>query len=106
LASADPLAGRSAPSSHFKPENPTFPDFARGTSRAQRNNDMKHMLVAVFDNEAKAYDGFRSLQVLDERDVVAVIASRLITKNLDGSIRVANGYDVLPEATMGGTAVG
>ena len=67
---------------------------------------MKRMLVAVFDNEAKAYDGFRNLQVLDEEDVVAVIASRLIAKDLDGSIRVTNSYDVLPEATMGATAVG
>lgn len=79
---------------------------ARGTSRAQPNSDMKRMLVAVFDNEAKAFDGFRNLQVLDEEDVVAVIASRLIAKDLDGSIRVTNSYDVLPEGTMGGTAVG
>jgi len=67
---------------------------------------MKRMLVAVFDDEAKAYDGFRSLQALDEEDVVAVIASRLIAKDADGSIRVTNTFDVLPEATMGATAVG
>jgi uncharacterized membrane protein len=89
----------------------------RGTPRALGNDDelwevingsntMERMLVAVFESEAKAYDGSRALQALEGDGTIAVYASRVVTRHEDGTTTVARIEDPLPDATMGGTAIG
>jgi uncharacterized membrane protein len=67
---------------------------------------MERMLVAVFDSEAKAYDGSRALQSLEGDGTIAVYASRVVTKDEDGTTTVSRIEDPLPDATMGATAIG
>jgi len=67
---------------------------------------MERMLVVVFDDEAKAQEGSRALQGLGEDSIIAVHASRVVTKDPDGTITPIKTYEALPEGTMGATAVG
>jgi len=67
---------------------------------------MDRMLVAVFDSERKADDGFRALQKLEEDGSIGVYISRIVTRHDDGGTTVRNTEDPLPQATLGGTALG
>jgi len=64
------------------------------------------MLVAVFDSEAKANDGFSALRKLEEDGSIGVYISRVVTKHEDGRTTVRKTEDPLPQATLGGTALG
>jgi len=64
------------------------------------------MLVAVFDSEEKANDGFRVLRTLEEDGSIGVYVSRVVVKHDDGSSSVEKTEDPLPQATLGGTALG
>jgi uncharacterized membrane protein len=67
---------------------------------------MERMLVVVVDNIAKANDASRALEEFDVDSVIAVFASRIISKSADGTVTVIDTHDSLPQASMGGTAVG
>jgi uncharacterized membrane protein len=67
---------------------------------------MERMLVAIFDSEAEAHDGFRALRTLEEDGSIGVYVSRVISKNKDGATTVGITEDPLPQATLGGTALG
>ena len=67
---------------------------------------MERMLVVVFESEAKAYEGSRVLEGMNEDGVITVHAARIVTKSQDGAIEVINRYDEVPEGAMGGTAIG
>jgi uncharacterized membrane protein len=67
---------------------------------------MERMLVAVFDGEAKAYDGFHALQALERDGALSVYSSRVVIKYADGSIDVRRTEGLLPEGTLVGTVVG
>ena len=67
---------------------------------------MERMLVAVFDGEAKAYDGFHALQALERDGALSVYSSRIVIKYGDGSIDVRRTEGLLPEGTLVGTVVG
>jgi len=67
---------------------------------------MESMLVAVFDSESKAHDGFRALRKLEEDGTIGVYISRVVVKHDDGAITVSHTEDPLPQATLGGTALG
>src|SRR5258708_19434847 len=67
---------------------------------------MDRMLVVVFDNESKDYEGSRSLQQLDGDGSIAVYAARVDAKNSDGTAVVKEGADTGPLGTLTGTAVG
>jgi uncharacterized membrane protein len=67
---------------------------------------MDRMLVVVFDNESRAYEGSRALQQLDGDGSIAVYAARVVAKNLDGTAAVKEGADSGPLGTLTGTAVG
>jgi uncharacterized membrane protein len=62
-------------------------------SNEKEETIMDRMLVVVFDNESKAYEGSRALQQLDGDGSIAVYAATVIAKNSDGT-------------TLTGTAVG
>jgi uncharacterized membrane protein len=67
---------------------------------------MERMLVAVFDSDAQAHNGFRALRKLEEDGSIGVYVSRVIAKNTDGDTTVGITEDPLPQATLGGTALG
>ncbi len=60
------------------------------------------MLVAVFDNESKSYEGSRILRELDAEGSIAVFAMSVIAKDASGKVTVKEAADQGPL----GTAVG
>ena len=67
---------------------------------------MEKMLVVVFDDESKAYEGSRALKQLDAEGTITIHAESVIKKNADGTIAVKQSEDDFPVRTVGGTAIG
>jgi uncharacterized membrane protein len=67
---------------------------------------MDRMLVVVFDNESKAYEGKTALQRLDGEGSISIYAYAVLKKNADGSATVKQGDDVGPLGTLVGTSFG
>jgi len=67
---------------------------------------MEKMLVVVFDDEKKAYEGSRVLQQLDADGSITIHAEAVIQKNTDGTISVKQIEGDFPIRTLGGTAMG
>ena len=67
---------------------------------------MDRMLVVVFDNEAKAYEGKKALQQLDNEGSLSVYAYAVLAKNADGTTSIKQGDDVGPLGTLLGTSMG
>jgi len=67
---------------------------------------MERLLVVVFDNELKAYDGSRALDDLDFDGSISVYAEAVVQKNADGKVAVKEEGDDYPIRTVGGTAIG
>src|SRR6516164_3744343 len=67
---------------------------------------MDRMLVVVFDNENKAYEGKKALQKLDGEGSISVYAYAVLAKNADGTATVKQGDDVGPIGTLLGTTFG
>jgi uncharacterized membrane protein len=67
---------------------------------------MEKMLVVVFDNETKAYEGSRALNQLDFEGTITIHAKAIIGKNRDGKVSVKQGEDDFPVRTVSGTAIG
>jgi uncharacterized membrane protein len=67
---------------------------------------MERMLVVVFDNEKKAYEGKAALQQLQYDGEVSVYADAVVVKHADGSISVKEQDDFGPVGTLIGTSLG
>jgi uncharacterized membrane protein len=67
---------------------------------------MERMLVIIFDNETKAYEGTAALRELERDGSVAVYAGAVVIKNADGTTRVKQVDDLDPIGTLVGTSVG
>src|SRR5215470_1485145 len=67
---------------------------------------MDRMLVVVFPNESKAYEGKGALQQLDSEGSISVYAYAVLTKNADGTTTLKQGDDVGPIGTLLGTSFG
>jgi len=67
---------------------------------------MERMLVVVFDNEKKAYEGKSALKQLDQEGSLSVYASTVILKHADGTVTVEQVDEGAPVSTLAGTAVG
>ena len=67
---------------------------------------MERMIVAVFDDETKAYEGSRALRELDAEGSVSVHAEAVVMRNPDGSLVTKEISDDFPIRTAGGTAIG
>jgi uncharacterized membrane protein len=67
---------------------------------------MDRMLVVVFDNESKAYEGKKALLQLDGEGSIGVYGYAVLAKNADGSASVQQGDDVGPIASLVGTSLG
>jgi len=67
---------------------------------------MERMVVVVFDNELKAYDGSRVLKELDAENSISIHAKAVIMKNADGKVEIKDEGDEFPIRTVSGTAIG
>jgi uncharacterized membrane protein len=67
---------------------------------------MDRMLVVVFDNEAKAYDGKRALLELDAEGSLSAFAYAVLAKQADGKATLKQGEDNGPLGTLANTALG
>ena len=67
---------------------------------------MDRMLVVVFDNEAKAYEGKKALQQLDAEGSIGVYGYAVVSKNADGTSSLKQGDDPGPLGTLVGTSLG
>jgi uncharacterized membrane protein len=67
---------------------------------------MDRMLVVVFDNESKAYEGKKALLQLDGDGSIGVYGYAVLAKNADGSASVKQGDDVGPIGSLVGTSLG
>jgi uncharacterized membrane protein len=66
---------------------------------------MNRMLVAVFDDEAKAYEGKRSLMELEAEESITLYASVVIAMRPDGTVAIRH-QDAGPLDTLFGTSLG
>ena len=57
---------------------------------------MDRMLVVVFDNESKAYEGKKALLQLDGEGSIAAYGYAVVAKNSDGTTSVKQGDDSGP----------
>jgi uncharacterized membrane protein len=67
---------------------------------------MERMLVVIFNDETKAYEGSHALKELDADGSIAIHAESVIKKNADGTVTVKQMDDDFPIRTLGGTAIG
>jgi uncharacterized membrane protein len=67
---------------------------------------MDRMLVVVFDNETKAYEGKKALLQLDNENSISVYGYAVVAKNADGKTSVKQGDDSGPLGSLVGTALG
>ena len=67
---------------------------------------MDRMLVVVFDNESKAYEGKKALMQLDIDGSIGVYAHAVVVKNADGTTTVRESDDRGPLGTLVGTTLG
>ena len=67
---------------------------------------MDRMLVVVFDNETKAYDGKETLTQLDAEGSISVYAYAVVSKQADGTVTVKQEDDYGPIGTLLGTSFG
>src|SRR5579859_5063608 len=67
---------------------------------------MDRMLVVVFDNEAKAYEGKQALLQLDAEGSIGAYAYAVLAKQADGRATIKQGDDNGPLGTLANTAVG
>jgi uncharacterized membrane protein len=67
---------------------------------------MDRMLVVVFDNENKAYEGKRALLQLDDEGSISLYAYAVLAKHADGTASVKQGDDSGPIGSMVGTSLG
>ena len=67
---------------------------------------MEQMLVVVFDNELKAYDGSSALSELESEGSISVYGRAVIKKDDDGKVTVKQTGEEFPARTLGGTAIG
>ena len=67
---------------------------------------MERMLVVVFDNEGKAYEGKKALLQLDAEGSITVYASAVLAKHADGTATIKQGDNPGPLGTLLGTSVG
>jgi uncharacterized membrane protein len=67
---------------------------------------MDRMLVVVFDNESKAYEGKKALMQLDIDGSITVYGHAVVVKNPDGTTTVRESDDRGPLGTLVGTTLG
>jgi uncharacterized membrane protein len=67
---------------------------------------MNKMLVAVFDNENKAFEGLNALKDLHNKGDITLYATAVVSKNEKGELRLDNAADEGPIGTATGLFTG
>ncbi len=67
---------------------------------------MERMLVVVFDNEKKAFEGTSALRQLEVEDSISIYAGAVVVKHADATVSVKQLDEGVPVGTLTGTAVG
>ncbi len=67
---------------------------------------MERMLVVVFDNEKKAYEGDSALKQLEREGLLTIYAQAVIVKHAEGTVSVKQVDEKGPVGSLTGTAVG
>ena len=67
---------------------------------------MDRMLVVVFDNEAKAYEGQKALLQLDSEGSISIYAYGVLAKQADGTTSIKQGDDDTGWRSLVGTSLG
>jgi uncharacterized membrane protein len=67
---------------------------------------MERMLVVVFENEKKAYEGASALRQLEREGSLTVYAAAVVAKNADGATTPKKIDDLDPVGTLAGSSVG
>jgi len=67
---------------------------------------MERMLVIVFNDEAKAYEGSHALKQLDDEGSIAIHAAAVIKKNSDGTVTLKEDEEDFPIRAVAGTGIG
>jgi len=67
---------------------------------------MERMVVVVFDNEKKAYEGKTALGQLQAEGSLTIFQEAVVLKHADGTVSVEQVDDSAPVGTLTGTAVG
>ena len=67
---------------------------------------MERMLVVVFDNEKRAFEGTSALRQLEVEDNISIYAGAVVVKHADGTVSVKQLDEDVPIGTLTGTAVG
>jgi len=67
---------------------------------------MERMLVVVFDNEPRAYEGRSALRRLALDGSVAILAEAVVVRHADGSASIKHVDEPGPLGTLAGTSVG
>ena len=67
---------------------------------------MDRMLVTVFDNETKAYEGKAALLQLDREGSIGLYGYAIVAKNADGTSTIKQSDDDVPLGTLAGTSLG
>lgn len=67
---------------------------------------MERMLVVVFDNEKKAYQGVSELRKLEDEGSIGIIDGAVVVKHADGTVSVKDLDEALPVGMLGGSAAG
>ena len=68
---------------------------------------MEKMIVVVFENESKAFEGLRILRDLDSKGEVLVYETQIVAKEPNGTVRVIDNANTTFFPTIGGsTAIG
>jgi uncharacterized membrane protein len=60
---------------------------------------MERMLVVVFDNEKKAFEGRSALRQLELEDSISIYAGAVVLKHADGTVSVKQLDDDVPVGT-------
>ncbi len=67
---------------------------------------MERMLVVVFDNEKKAFEGRSALRQLEAEGNITIFEGAVVIKHPDGTVSVKQIDDAAPTGMLTGTAVG
>jgi uncharacterized membrane protein len=67
---------------------------------------MERMLVVIFENETKAYEGTSALRELEREGSISIYAGAVVAKNANGTTRAKQVDDLEPVGTLVGTSVG
>jgi len=67
---------------------------------------MRRMLIVVFDNETKAYQGMGEIDRLNSDGSISTYAYAVVAKNKDGCVTLKQEENYATLRTLGGTALG